>query len=59
MAGWGPPGVAVDQVTSANQNPNFDFRYDNPGSRFLLQNSLIGALGIALWIAIDAARSGT
>jgi hypothetical protein len=48
----GPPGAAsgtpVDPETHQNQNPNFDFRYDNPGSRFLLQNSIIGALGVDL-----------
>jgi hypothetical protein len=48
QASLGPPGVAVDPITHVNQNPNFDFRYDNPGSRFLLQNSLIGALGVNL-----------
>ncbi len=31
------------QVRSPAQNPNFDFRYDNPGDRFMLQNSLIGS----------------
>ncbi|MHB8417973.1 MAG: hypothetical protein ACYDCL_07845 [Myxococcales bacterium] len=28
-------------VGSPLQNPNFDVRYDNPGDRFMLQNSLI------------------
>jgi hypothetical protein len=45
----GPPsGASVDPITHVNQNPNFDFRYDNPGSRFLLQNSIIGTLGVNL-----------
>jgi hypothetical protein len=43
-----PSGTTVNLVTHANQNPNFDFRYDNAGSRFLLQNSIIGTLGLTL-----------
>ncbi len=43
-----PSGTTVNPATHANQNPNFDFRYDNPGSRFLLQNSIIGTLGVTL-----------
>ena len=38
-------GSSTVDVGSTQQSPNFDFRYDNPGSRFLLQNSLIGSLG--------------
>jgi hypothetical protein len=46
----GPPsGAPVNLSTHENQNPNFDFRYDNPGSRFLLQNSLIGTLSVTLF----------
>ena len=36
-----PAGSSTVLVGSAGQNPNFDFRYDNPGDRFMLQNSLI------------------
>jgi len=35
------PGSSTVLVGSAGQNPNFDFRYDNPGDRFMLQNSLL------------------
>ena len=38
------PNSSVDLTTHAGQNPNYDFRYDAPGSRFRLQNSLIGSL---------------
>jgi hypothetical protein len=39
-------GSTTVDIGSTQQNPNFDFRYDNPGSRFLLQSSLIGSLGV-------------
>lgn len=49
----GAPGnsgtVDVTSHTGSNpQNPNFDFRFDAPGSRFLLQNSIIGSLSASL-----------
>ncbi|HUB05765.1 MAG TPA: hypothetical protein VMB50_02130 [Myxococcales bacterium] len=37
----GSNGAEPVPVGSQLQNPNFDFRYDNPGDRFMLQNSLI------------------
>ncbi len=38
-------------IGSQAQNPNFDFRYDNPGDRFMLQNSLIGAFTGTLFVS--------
>jgi hypothetical protein len=43
--GQPPPGQSTVDIGSTQQSPNFDFRYDNPGNRFLLQNSLIGSVG--------------
>ncbi len=43
-----PSGTQINVDTHVGQNPNFDFRFDNPGSRFLLQNSLIGTLSVDL-----------
>ena len=45
MENLGQPaaGQSTIQVGSPQQNPNFDFRFDNPGDRFLLQNSLIAS----------------
>ncbi len=37
-------------VGSPLQNPNFDFRYDNPGDRFLLQNSMIWSFSGTLMV---------
>ncbi|MHB1843811.1 MAG: hypothetical protein ACYCWW_03120 [Deltaproteobacteria bacterium] len=43
MENLGQPTGGQTQVTvrSPQQNPNFDFRWDNPGDRFMLVNSLI------------------
>jgi hypothetical protein len=43
-----PAGTQINVDTHAGQNPNFDFRFDNPGSRFLLQSSIIGSLSVQL-----------
>jgi hypothetical protein len=46
----GGPGASgqINITTHVGQNPNFDFRYDNPGSRFLLQDSVVGTLSVNL-----------
>ena len=43
-----PAGTQINVDTHVGQNPNFDFRFDNPGSRFLLQSSIIGTLSVQL-----------
>ena len=43
-----PAGTMINVDTHVGQNPNFDFRFDNPGSRFLLQNSIMGTLSVNL-----------
>ena len=48
FGGPNAPAGSKIMVGSPQQNPNFDFRYDNPGSRFLLQNSLLGSLSMNL-----------
>jgi hypothetical protein len=43
--------TSVDVTTHAGQNPNYDFRYDAPGSRFRLQNSLVGSLAFNMMVS--------
>jgi hypothetical protein len=45
------PSSTVDLTTHAGQSPNYDFRYDAPGSRFRLQNSLIGSLAFNMMVS--------
>ncbi len=50
MENLGQPTSGQSQITvrSPQQNPNFDFRWDNPGDRFMLVNSLIMTFNGAL-----------
>jgi hypothetical protein len=43
---------SVNLATHVGQNPNYDFRYDAPGSRFRLQNSVIGSLAFNLMVSL-------
>jgi hypothetical protein len=46
------PNTSVDPVTHAGQSPNYDFRYDAPGSRFRLQNAVLGTLALNLMVSL-------
>jgi hypothetical protein len=46
------PNSSVDVASHAGQSPNYDFRYDAPGSRFRLQNALLGTLALNLMISL-------